>query len=443
MKVSVFGLGYVGLVTAACLARDGHEVVGVDVAQSKVDAVKDGKSPIVEDQVEDLLTGAAREGRLTATTSAAEAVAGTEMAIVCVGTPSRANGTLDTRHVEQVAAEIGHELRHRDGPFLFVLRSTVLPGTVRNVVTPVLQEAAGRPVGEGYDIVFHPEFLRESTAVADYDAPPKIVVGERVPGAGKAVFDLYEGIEAPRFAPSLEVAEAVKYADNAFHAVKVTFANECGRLFARLGADSREVMDIFCKDTKLNISPYYLKPGFAFGGSCLPKDVRAIVGAARYSDLALPMLESVIPSNERQIDTVARMVVDRARAERAKVGLVGLAFKPKTDDLRESPLVELAERLRGKGVHVTILDPAVQEARLFGANRAYIEEHIPHLTKLMVQDALGLDGCGVIVIGHATDAAQLIAWMEAGKTVIDLVGRDRNLIREQPELADRYIGIAW
>lgn len=419
MKISVFGLGYVGVVTAACLARDGHDVWGIDKDEHKVKLLNDGQSPIVEEQIGDFVREAVESGRLRASMSCEEVVRATEMAIVCVGTPSLPGGGLDTTHVVQVSEEIGAALRGGTGPFLVVLRSTVLPGTVRSVVIPTIEAASGRAPEQGVDVVFHPEFLREGSSVFDYYNPPKIVVGEQTTGAGKRVLELYQNIDAPRFTTSLETAESVKYSDNLFHAVKVTFANEVGQLCQKMGVDSHEVMRIFCQDTKLNISPKYLRPGFAFGGSCLPKDLRAFLSAARESHLRLPMLESVLVSNTAQIERALEYI---AATGSRRIGFHGLAFKPGTDDLRESPLVELAERLLGKGAELMLFDEHVRVAKLVGGNRAYIERVLPHLSEYLVQDRDELARAELIVVGHPVDRDVVAELLEGGSRVYDMVG---------------------
>lgn len=422
MYISVFGLGYVGTVTAACLADTGHRVIGVDIATDKVESINAGKSPIIECGVDRIIERVVAAGHLRATTEADQAIADSELAIVCVGTPSSENSSLDTQYVERVTDQIGAALaKNHKKDFLFVLRSTVLPGTTQKLVLPILERATGRAPGEGYDIVFHPEFLREGSSVEDFYHPPKIVVGERSPGTSQLLQDLYKDIQAPRFIIPLAVAEMIKYTDNAFHAIKITFANEIGRLCHSLGIDSREVMEIFCADRHLNISPAYLRPGFAFGGSCLPKDVRALMYQARHCDLHLPLLESVLPSNSEQVERVFRRI---ELCHPVQVGLVGLAFKFGTDDLRESPLVTLAERLLGRGYKLCIYDPDVEAARLVGGNRAYVERHLPHLSRLMVSSLKDISHCDVIVVGHPLrEEAWLDRWLEAGKKVLDLVGK--------------------
>ncbi|HKP84684.1 MAG TPA: nucleotide sugar dehydrogenase [Blastocatellia bacterium] len=422
MRISVFGLGYVGTVTAACLAAGGHKVVGVDVAPDKVESINGGRSPIIERDIDRVISKGVNEGFLRATSETEDAIAESDLAIVCVGTPSSENGSLDTQYVERVSQQIGAALsRTQKKDFLFVLRSTVLPGTTRKIVIPILEQAAGRAAGDGYDVAFYPEFLREGSSVEDFHHPPKIVVGERAAATSQALEQLYAGIQAPRFVTTIEMAEMVKYADNSFHAVKITFANEVGRICRALGIDGRGVMEIFCADRLLNISPAYLRPGFAFGGSCLPKDVRALVYQARHSDLDLPLLEGVMASNSKQVERVFRRI-ESYRPER--VGLSGLAFKPGTDDLRESPLVSLAERLLGRGYKLSIYDLDVKAARLVGGNRAYVEQHLPHLSRLLVSSLDDLSDCDTIVIGHPlNEESRLDRWLEDGKRVLDLVGK--------------------
>ena len=430
MKISIFGMGYVGVVTAACLAKDGHVVCGVDLAGSKVDMLNAGRSPIVEDEIGELVEAAVRSGLLRATSDVSEALAECELALVCVGTPSLPSGAPDNRYVIQVAEQIGAQLVHRRKPLLVVLRSTVLPGTVRKVIVPALERSSGRLVGDGFEVVFHPEFLREGTSVHDYYHPPKVVVGERVPGTGGSVLALYAGIDAPRIACELEIAETVKFADNIFHAAKITFANEIGQVCHAMGISGRKVMDIFCEDTKLNISPRYLKPGFAFGGSCLPKDTRAFISLARSCELSLPMIEGILPSNRLQIERAIAAVLQSGVR---RIGLHGIAFKPGTDDLRESPLVELAERLLGKGMKLVCYDSHVQMARLLGGNRSYIEKVLPHLGEILTDDIQKLDDCEVILLGHAAPVAHVRHWLLLGRAVLDLTG-NANLRQECPRM---------
>ena len=435
MKISVFGLGYVGITTAACLAHEGNQVVGVDVAEHKVESINAGQPTIVEHGVDRLVVEAVATGRLRASTDHEQAIANSELAIVCVGTPSSENGSLDTQYVERVVAQIGAALsRCGKEEFLVVCRSTVLPGTTRELVLPALERASGRAPGQGYDVLFHPEFLREGSSVEDFYHPPKIVVGERSPGTAEPLLNLYDGIQAPRFVTSLEAAELIKYADNAFHAVKITFANEIGQICQKLGVNSREVMEVFRADTKLNISPAYLRPGFAFGGSCLPKDLRALMYQGQRSDLRLPLLEGALLSNQEQVERVLRRI---ERYHPAQIGLVGLAFKPGTDDLRESPLVTLAERLLGKGYGLQICDPQVEIARLVGGNRSYVESHLPHLSRLMVSSLDDLCDCDMIVVAHPVHEESMGRWLEEGKRVLDLVGNPARMSHPG------YEGLYW
>lgn len=421
MRISVFGLGYVGVVTAACLANEGHHVVGVDVNPTKVDLVNKGESPIVEDQIGELIAGGVSSGRLMATVDAALAISKTDLAIVCVGTPSRKDGSLDNQYIRQVIEGIGRELRNREKPFHVVVRSTMVPGTLRGLVIPVLEKSSGKALGNGYDVVFHPEFLREGSSVYDFYNPPKIVVGEAREGSAQAVLDLYdEKIVAPRIVCEIEVAEMVKYCDNLYHAVKVTFANEVGQFCRTHGINSQRVMEIFCQDTKLNISHRYLKPGFAFGGSCLPKDLRAFLSVAHNNHLELPMLQNVLPSNVRQIERTLELILSMGVQ---RIGFYGIAFKQGTDDLRESPLIELAERLLGKGKQLVILDEKVRFARLLGGNRSYVVEKFPHLVDFLTDKPEDIEGCELILVGHSTDDSQVQRWIDKGSKVLDLTGR--------------------
>jgi GDP-mannose 6-dehydrogenase len=420
VKVALFGLGYVGAVTAAALARDGHVVVGVDVASQKIDAIRDGRSPVIEPGVDDILSAAVSDGRLSATDDPVEGLTDANLSLICVGTPSRPDGSLDLKYVKQVAGQIGSKLNLTADGHRVVVRSTVLPGSTRGVVLPEIERAAGVAAGDGWDLCTNPEFLREGTSLADYDAPPRILVGEREPGVGRPVFDLYQGIDAPRFSVPLEVAEAVKYTDNAFHALKVSFGNEISRIWSAHGADPHQVMDIVTQDRKLNISPVYLRPGFAFGGSCLPKDLRALTFAAREATISIPVLDAVIPSNEVQI----RRGLDAVLATgKRRVALLGLAFKRGTDDLRESPLLELAKRFIGEGIELTICDPTVSLARLIGTNRAFLEGSLPHINRLLRE---GVDetvaDAEIIVIGHDDERFNRDdEWRSQGKLVHRLV----------------------
>jgi GDP-mannose 6-dehydrogenase len=436
MNIAVFGLGYVGVVSAACLARDGHEVIGVDPQAEKVRLVEDGRAPIVEPGVAELIAAARAAGHLRATTDAAEAVAASETSLVCVGTPSRRNGSLDTAAVERVSAQIGAAVARAGREHRVVMRSTVLPGTMRGLLVPALEGAAGPAAGR-LRIANNPEFLRESTAVRDYDAPPKTVVGADDAETAEVVLSLYARQPGPKIATTPEIAEMVKYADNAWHAAKVVFGNEIGTVAKALGIDSHAVMDIFCRDETLNISPAYLRPGFAFGGSCLPKDLRALTYRAKTLDLELPLLESLMRSNAQHVErAVERVLATGAR----RVALLGLSFKAGTDDLRESPLVALVERLIGKGIDLRIYDRNVHMARLVGANRDYIVNHIPHISSLLSDDleATAAHGELVIVGNAAPEFARLPELLAPGQRVLDLVRLD-----DAGAFGEGYDGVAW
>ena len=438
MRVSIFGLGYVGAVSAACLAKEGHTVVGVDVDSHKLDLIRQGKAPIVEANLEPYLKQAVESGRLTVTDDPTEAVHNSEISLLCVGTPSKENGDLRTDYLERVARQIGEALITKQAYHIVVIRSTILPGTAEEVVLPVLEEASGKRVNEHFGLAVNPEFLREGTAIADFYDPPFTVVGALRPEDAEKVASLYESVKAQLFLVSIRTAEMIKYACNAFHALKITFANELGMLCKAEGIDSHEVMRVFCADTKLNISCKYLTPGFAFGGSCLPKDLRALTYRARTSDLELPMLEAILPSNRRQIEEVVRRIV---RMRKRKVGLFGLSFKPGTDDLRESPLVELAEQLIGKGYRLLIHDPNVSYAALYGSNKAFIEREIPHIREILREDAREVvQHAEVLVIGHLAPATRevILAEHRENQVIVDLA---RALTPET--LRGHYVGLYW
>lgn len=438
MNVSIFGLGYVGSVSAGCFASLGHTVIGVDVAEAKVASINEGRSPVIEAGLDELMAASVRTGHLRATTSVAEAVQATELSMVCVGTPSSENGNLSLTYVERVCQEIGEALATKNAPHVVVLRSTILPGTTQERLIPILERASGKKAGVDFSVVFNPEFLRESTAVKDFHHPPFTVIGQLDARGAEVAAGLYETIEAPLKIVPLRVAEMVKYSSNAFHALKVAFANEIGNICKESDIDSHQVMELFCLDTKLNLSPYYLKPGFAFGGSCLPKDLRALLYHAHRHDLSVPVLESVLPSNELQIRRGLELV---KRTGKKKVGLLGLSFKAGTDDLRESPLVELIERLLGKGYEVRIYDKNVSLARLHGANRAYIEKEIPHLAQLMRGSLAEVIGeSEVILIGNgASEFKEALHTTRSEQTIIDLV----RLVNGSGQPAAQYEGICW
>ena len=436
MRIGVFGLGYVGTVSAACLARD-HDVIGVDPNPVKVDLVNQAKSPIVESGLDELIARAVGKGRLKATRSAREAVGQTELSLVCVGTPSRPNGSLDLQYLERVCRDIGEAIATEKGYHTVVIRSTVLPGTIREVVIPTLEAASGVKAGAGFGICSNPEFLREGTAVHDYDHPPKTVIGKADDVSGDKLASLYEKLPAPLIVTDVATAEMVKYVDNVWHALKVDFANEIGNICKAVGLDGHSVMEIFCKDTKLNLSPYYLKPGFAFGGSCLPKDVRALSYCAKTLDLDLPVLTSILRSNDRQVERGIEMVTS---SPGKRVGVLGFSFKAGTDDLRESPIVTLIEHLIGKGYDVRLYDRNVSLARLTGANKAYIEQHVPHLARLMVESIDDiLHHADTIVVGNADPAfGEALERANASQVIVDLIRTSRSRTSEGP-----YQGICW
>ncbi|WP_182898255.1 nucleotide sugar dehydrogenase [Microbispora sp. H10830] len=438
MKISVFGLGYVGCVSAACLATQGHEVVGVDVNPVKVDLINAGTAPVVEERIGELTEQAVAAGRLRATHDVHAAVEASDVSLVCVGTPSAPNGSLSTDYLERVAEEIGEALASRDRWHTVVFRSTMLPGTCEGLLVPILEKASGRTAGVDFGVAVNPEFLREGTSVRDFFDPPKTVIGELDGTSGDVVAGLYEGLPGEVFRVPVAVAEMTKYADNAFHGLKISFANELGAICRALGLDSHRVMDAFLADRKLNISPAYLRPGFAFGGSCLPKDLRGLVYAARQADVSVPLLSHILPSNEEHLRRAFDLVTATGRR---RVGLFGLSFKPGTDDLRESPLVELAERLLGKGYDLRIYDANVTLSRLTGANRDYIESRLPHLGQLLTNSADDVLAHAEVCVVGCKDPAVLTALGRAGdRAIIDLVRLpDAEERRAQPE----YVGLGW
>ncbi|MFP5355013.1 MAG: nucleotide sugar dehydrogenase [Gemmatimonadota bacterium] len=437
-RISVFGLGYVGCVSAACFAKEGHEVIGVDVNPAKVGMINDGIATIVEHGIGEMVAEMRQSGRLRATTDVAEAVLASDISLVCVGTPSRPNGALELDYVERVCEQIGAALGAKPTRHTVIVRSTVLPGSTRSVAIPALERASGLTAGRDFGVGMNPEFLREGTSIKDFYDPPFTVIGTEDEATVAAVRDLYAAIDAPFHAVETGVAEMLKYACNCYHGLKVSFANEIGNVAKSLGVDSHEVMRLFCLDTKLNVSAAYLKPGFAFGGSCLPKDLRAVTHRARTLDIETPVLSATLDSNARQVGRAYDII---AAGGRRRVGVLGLAFKSGTDDLRESPMVTLIERLLGKGFEVSIYDREVRSARLIGANREYIEREIPHIWELMresVDDVLA--AADVIVIGNGSAEFREIApRVRPGQKVVDLV---RIFGVRAPERMD-YEGICW
>jgi GDP-mannose 6-dehydrogenase len=419
MNITVFGMGYVGCVTAACLARAGHHVCGVDLNLDKVNLINEGKSPIVEPGLGELIASTVASGRLRATDDASDGLKDAHVALLCVGTPSLPYGRPDVEAIDHVGQQIGRALGPREEPLTVILRSTVLPGTTERVLEPALRAGLGEPLAGRVRIAVNPEFMREGSSLVDFDEPPMILAGSADPAAAAVVRTMYLGVHAPFVQTSVRTAELVKFASNAYHGLKICFANEIGDIASALGADGNEVMRIFAMDRKLNVSSAYLRPGFAFGGSCLPKDVRALVWAARAHDVPVPVLSAVLPSNKAQVDAAIDNVL---RLHKKRVAVAGLAFKPDTDDLRESPVVTLVEALIGKGCHVRILDRNVSIARLTGANRRYIEGEIPHIASLLCNSPEELVAdAEVLVIGGATpDAARALALVGPECAIVDL-----------------------
>ena len=438
VRISIFGLGYVGAVSLATLARDGHLAIGVDIDADKLALIRAGRSPVVEEGMQELVQTSVASGRAQVTNSAAEAVANSELSFICVGTPSLPNGSQDQSAIISCIQQIGAALAEQDSYHVVVVRSTVEPGTLRKVLAPLLERHSGKSLGEDFGLCFQPEFLREGSSIRDYDNPPFTVVGGDSDRAIAKVREIFGHLPAEFITTTIENAEMLKYACNSFHALKITFANEIGRVSQALGVDAREVMMLLCKDTQLNISPAYLRPGFAFGGSCLPKDVRALTYLARSRDVHLPTLESILPSNELHI----QRAVDRVLQEgRQPVALVGLSFKSGTDDLRESPLVSLAESLIGKGFPLRIYDPQVSLSRLLGANRSYIEQAIPHIASLLISDLDELLAEAKIIVIGIADAKVRQALSEHimdDQLIIDLTGT------VSPDATrGRYHGMCW
>ena len=416
MKINIYGLGYVGCVSAACLGKNGFHVTGIDMEKIKVDAINQGKSPIIEPGLEEAIKEAVSFGKLRA---ARETNGWADLSIVCVGTPSRGNGSLQLGYIERVSTQLGKYLRKHKRYHVINIRSTVLPGTVGEVIIPILEETSGRKAGKDFGVTMNPEFMREGTSLHDYFNPPFTVIGQIDRRSGDVVERLYRDIPSPLIRTGVKTAEMIKYVCNTFHALKITFANEIGNLCKTLDIDSHEVMDIFSRDKKLNISPAYLKPGFAFGGSCLPKDLRALLYKSKQLDLELPLLANIIRSNRNQIEVAYDLIV---KTRLRKVGLLGLSFKTETDDLRESPMVELAEKLIGKGYDLSIYDREVSLARVFGSNKRYINKVIPHLSTLMSESISDvIKRSDVIVVAKSSEEIEKsISRLNGGKKVIDL-----------------------
>ncbi|HET6852844.1 MAG TPA: UDP-glucose/GDP-mannose dehydrogenase family protein [Pyrinomonadaceae bacterium] len=436
MRISIFGIGYVGCVSAACFAREGHAVIGVDVNPTKADIINSGKSPIVEPGINELINDVVKAGNLRATTNSSEAIEASDISLVCVGTPSKPNGSLNLDHVRKVCEEIGAGIGAKNERHTVVIRSTMLPGSIESVAQPALEQASGKKAGKDFGLCVNPEFLREGTSLKDFYAPPFTLIGADDEETAKVVRSLYANIDAPVFTTSVKTAEMVKYVCNCFHALKVSFANEIGNICKALELDSHEVMNVFCADAKLNLSSYYLKPGFAFGGSCLPKDLRAVSYKAKELDVETPVLSAISITNRLQVEKALDMVL---RTGNKRVGVLGFSFKAGTDDLRESPMVTLIETLLGKGLELVIYDRDVSLARLFGSNKEYIEHEIPHIAKLMrssIDEVL--DAANTIVIGNKSEEfRQIESRLRPDQTVIDLV----RLFDKRS--GDGYQGICW
>ncbi|MBD3385833.1 nucleotide sugar dehydrogenase [candidate division KSB1 bacterium] len=436
MNISIFGMGYVGLVSAACLARDGHTVIGVDPVESKIRDLSQGLSPISEPGISELMANGHTNGRLLATTDPEKGVHNADMIWICVGTPSGRDGSVELSSVKICIEQISTVLKNNAKRPLIVLRSTIPPGTTRDCIIPLLESVSGLKAGKDIQVCFHPEFLRESSAIYDFDNPPKIVIGETHEGAADLLYDLYSDFDAPKFRILLEEAEMVKYCDNIFHALKITFANEVGAIAKAFGVDARRVAEVFVSDTKLNISAKYLQPGFAYGGSCLPKDVRAINRLAVLKSIPVPLLGALQSSNNRQIDMFVQRVLNH---NPDAVGMVGIAFKKNTDDMRESPFVAVAKRLLGEGIDVKVYDPSVNPQRLVGSNKEAARRALGHLEKLLVPAVDHLDRCNLIILNHdIVENDHIESWLKQGIKIIDIANT-----KWPDRQAEYYEGIAW
>ena len=438
MKISIFGLGYVGAVSLACLARDGHSVIGVDIDKAKLELIRDGKTPVVEEGMVDLMASVAASGRVMVTTDVIQAVLDSELSLICVGTPSATNGSQDQSAIVKLAHDLGRAMRGKTGDHVFVFRSTLVPGTVEDVLRPIVERESGKRDGEGFHVCFQPEFLREGTSIRDYDRPPFTVIGANATAPETRLRELFGHLPCEFLVTSIRAAEMVKYCCNNFHALKITFANETARLCEALGVDAFQVMDLVCRDRQLNISPAYLKPGFAFGGSCLPKDLRATLYLAKTRDVELPMLGNVLQSNRIHVEHAIAKVLASGRR---RVGMIGLSFKTGTDDLRESPLVLIAEQFIGKGLSLLVYDPDVHLSRLLGANRRFIEQHVPHIGSLMREDIESVIAeSELLVVGLSDERTYdaLRRLVREDQVVLDLVN-----IPQCQTLRGKLVGLCW
>lgn len=438
MNISIFGLGYVGAVSLACLARDGHRVIGVDVDSAKLSMIEQGKTPVVEEGMVDLMTKVVASGRVAVTTDVRKAVMDSDISLICVGTPSAPNGSQDQTAMLRLAKDLGAAMREKSASHVFVFRSTLVPGTVEEILRPIIEQESGKQDGIDFHVSFQPEFLREGTSIKDYDKPPFTIVGATSAAAPERLKELFAHLPCQFISTSIRAAETVKYCCNNFHALKITFANETARLCEALGVDPFEVMNLVCQDTQLNISPAYLRPGFAFGGSCLPKDLRATTYIAKMRDVELPMLGSILASNRAHIDhAISKVMASGCR----RIGLLGLSFKTGTDDLRESPLVALAEHFLGKGLSLLVYDPEVHLSNLLGANRSFIEKHVPHIGSLMRSDiAEVIEQSEVIVagLGDRRIVDGLKEHLRESHLVIDLAN-----LPERDAMRGRILGLCW
>ena len=438
MNISIFGLGYVGAVSLACLARDGHNVIGVDIDPSKLDLIKSGQSPIIEEGMPELVAKVAIDGNVEVTTDTASAIQNSDISFVCVGTPSQNNGSQNLNAIERISEQLGEAIKNKDQFHTIVIRSTVVPGTVEKLIGPTIEKFSGKKNGQDFGLCFQPEFLREGSSIKDYDNPPLTVIGGGDERSIQRLRELFGHLPADFVTTSVRSAEMLKTCCNVFHALKITFANEIGRLCQGLEVDSREVMDLICRDHQLNISKAYLKPGFAFGGSCLPKDTRALLYLAKHEDISLPMLAGLMPSNELHVEHAIDVVLNSGKKS---VGMIGLSFKSGTDDLRESPLVAMAERFIGKGLDLKIFDPEVNVARLVGANRRYIEETIPHISSLMkdtCQEVIEKSDVIVVGLNDKPLLAQLHEYATENHLILDLVD-----VPNPEKLSGNYVGVCW
>lgn len=438
MRISIFGLGYVGAVSLACLARDGHSVIGVDIDKAKLELISSGKTPVVEEGMVDLMANVAASGRVSVTTDVIQAVKDSDLSLICVGTPSAANGSQDQTAILNLSRDLGRAMRDKANGHVFVFRSTLVPGTVEDVLRPIIEQESGKKDGTGFHVCFQPEFLREGTSIRDYDKPPFTIVGANSEVPVARLRELFGHLPCKIHATSIRAAEMVKYCCNNFHALKITFANETARLCEALQVDPFEVMGLVCQDRQLNISPAYLKPGFAYGGSCLPKDLRATLHMSKMRDVDLPMHAGIVQSNRVHIDHAINKVLSSGKR---RIGMIGLSFKTGTDDLRESPLVLLAEHFIGKGLELQVYDPEVHLSRLLGANRRFIEQHIPHIDSLIhgdIEAVIGKSDALVVGLSDAATFEALKRLVREDQLVLDLVN-----ISQREALRGQVLGLCW